>query len=103
MKKAVFSLILLVTMLTSCADFKKYFLSNQSTDIYDFVDTDESADVDTEHRSGKHQYVVNKKTKTYHLSTCTYAQKTSENNKEYFSDKTFLEERGYTSCKKCIK
>ncbi len=103
MKYRVLSLLLFLIILTSCADFEKFFSSNDSSDVYVFEDTDDSAEVNTDHAQGRRKYVVNIETKTYHISSCRHAQRLSEENKEYFYDRAFLEQRGYTGCKTCIK
>lgn len=102
--KFIFLLLLLsvfVGILVSCSDFKRFFTDEN----YDYVfeeDTDDSLlDLNTEHEQGN-TYVVNINTKTYHYAHCTYAKNLAENNKDYFYDKEFLDQRGYKACKKCI-
>ena len=103
MKKKILSLVLLLIMLTSCSSFDKYFSNEDSTNVYEFDDTDDSAEVNSNHADTRSKYVVNIKTKTYHISSCIYAEKLSDENKEYFDNRQFLNQRGYKSCKKCIK
>lgn len=102
MKRLALSLLLLIVMLASCSDVDE-MLSNNQSDVYIFCDTDDSAEVNTNHEEGSLDYVVNVNSKIYHYPSCIYAKNLADEHKEYFSDREFLIERGYKSCKKCIK
>lgn len=46
-------------------------------------------------------YCGNKKSKVYHCTECTFAQKTKEENKVYFNSKDEFIKSGYKACSTC--
>ena len=55
------------------------------------------------HITGNIVYVANISSRTYHLSSCRYANSLKEENKHITTDLEFLTLREYTPCKICIK
>ena len=50
------------------------------------------------------RYIINMKTRKYHIPSCEYARKIStENRKEYIGMPGFLIEHGYTPCRFCCR
>ena len=48
-----------------------------------------------------YKYMGNSNSMKFHLTTCTYAKKTSESNRVYFNSRDEAIKQGYVSCKVC--
>ncbi len=90
-KKAIFCLIIICLLLSSCAN------------DYELVSADSSKNEFILGTSSGVLYVVNIATRSYHLPDCYMLKRTDDKNKETTSDIDFLQDRGYSPCKICFK
>lgn len=76
---------------------KVYILQDYGeTNYYTSIVTEK----ETESHSADYTYVVNTKTKKYHKSSCTYANKIDYKNKDYLTMSEIISQ-GYSPCKYC--
>ena len=61
-----------------------------------------ATEINSEHELDDATFVVNMKTKKYHLSSCKYADVKDPNDLSSFRDEDFLMKHGYQPCEKCI-
>ncbi len=91
MRKIIAVLLVLVFLATliSCSDSE--VIENSSKEEVEEIQNDEDG-----------MFVVNTKTKKFHILSCTSARDISEEHRRVTSDITFLTDRGYSPCSKCI-
>ena len=65
-------------------------------------ENNDTNEVITDHDQTGTTFVVNMKSKKYHLLHCDYANVKDETDLTTFSDEEFLIKHGYEPCKKCI-
>ncbi|MBR4072937.1 MAG: hypothetical protein IKK24_03235 [Clostridia bacterium] len=104
MKKIICIVLLSIIILSGCNQ------NTQEDTVSDFVviyPTDDSVNGyrDPDLLKGKDDaetvYYANLKTKKFHLSTCTYAQNTAEENTFISRDRDELNHYGFAPCKVC--
>lgn len=91
MRKIVAVLLAFACLITlfSCSDSEE--IENSSKQEVEEIQNDEDG-----------MFVVNTKTKKFHILSCTSARDISEEHRRLTSDITFLTDRGYSPCSKCI-
>lgn len=115
MKKILLVMLLLIFILCGCSD-SNYSLKesvtinepqDQNVNGYrneDYINSDKLGwdDIQISDKiNTAGLYCGNKKSKKFHLSSCTYIQNTSKENKVYYNTKEQFLNNGYTACKVC--
>ena len=83
--------------------FNIYAYNEQPGIIIDYATGESRLKDDTQTSAQKVSYILNTKSKKYHLPTCSIAKSMSDDNKKEFTGtESELKESGYSPCGKCI-
>lgn len=87
--KRLFSVFLIVLLLTSCQDA--------------YISAEDQEKSEPQHQQNGQLYIVNTSTRVYHLPSCYIVSNMDEENKYETRDLAFLVERDYSKCGICLK
>ena len=84
------------------SEFYPYHWTDGSTHVADAYNTYSNTHSDnSKSSSDAGSYIGNSNSGKFHLSTCTWGQKTAEHNRVYFNSRNDAVSQGYVPCKAC--